>query len=104
MKIQFSDARIISESHDLKDSLTAFMSKEFCWMSFLLTRLDVTLNYELDHRDGKQRKFCIIEAHFVGCESITVTSEASCYTQAVNTAVIKLKTSYITRFGYLCDN
>ena len=104
MKIQFSDARIISESQGLKDSLTDLMSKEFCWMSFQLIRLDVSLNYEHDQRDGKQRKYCIIEANLVGCEPITVTSEASCYTQAVNIAIIKLKISYIARFGHICNN
>ena len=104
MKIHFSEARIISESHGLKDSLTALMSKEFCRMSYQLIRLDVSLKYEHDQRDGKHRKFCIFEAHLVGCEPITVTSEASCYTQAVNIAISKLKTSYITGFGRLWYN
>jgi hypothetical protein len=104
MKIQFSDAGIISENHGFKDSLTALMSKEFCRMRFLLIRLDVSLKYEDDQSDGKRRKFCIIEAHMVDCEPITVTSEASCYTQAVNLAISKLKTSYVTRFGKLWYN
>jgi hypothetical protein len=104
MKIHFSDARIITESHGLKDSLTTLMSKAFSRMSFQLIMLDVSLKYEYDQRDGKRRKFCIIEAHLVGCEPITVTSEASCYTQAVNLAIIKLKTSYISRFGRIWNN
>ena len=73
-------------------------------MSFQLIRLDVSLKYENDQRDGKRRKFCIIEAHLVGCEPITVTSEASFYTQAVNIAIIKLKISYVLRFGPICTN
>lgn len=104
MIIQFSDARVLSESHGFKDSLTALMSKEFCRMSFQLIRLDVSLTYEHDRVAGMRKKFCIIEAHLVGCEPITVTSEASCYTQAVNIAISKLKTSYISRFCQIGNN
>ncbi len=104
LKIRFSDAWIISESHDLKDSLTSLMSKELCRMSYQISLVEVHLKYEHDHRDGRHKKFCIIEAHLMGSEPITVTNEASCYAQAVNGAIIKLKTSYITRFGHMWNN
>lgn len=104
MEILFSDAGIISENHGFKDSLTALMSKEFSRMRFQLFRLDVSLKYEHDQKDGRQRKFCIIIAHLVGCEPITAISEASCFTQAVNIAISKVKTSYIARFGHMWNN
>lgn len=104
MKIRFVDAGSISESHGLKDSLAALMSKELIRMKFQLVRLEVYLNHEHDHNGGMKKKFCILEAHLMGCEPITVMSEASCYTQAVNTAINKLKISYITGFGRMWNN
>lgn len=104
MQIKFSDARIIYESSSLRDSLTALMSMELSRMRFLIIRVEVHLKYEHDHRDGKHKKYCIIEAHLIGWEPITVTNEANCYAQAVNGAIMKLKTSYVTRFGHIWNN
>jgi hypothetical protein len=73
-------------------------------MRFQLIRLEVYLNHEHDQGGGMQKKFCILEAHLMGSEPITVMSEASCYTQAVNTAISKLKISYITGFGRMWNN
>ena len=104
MEIRFVDAGSISESHGLQGPIAAFMSKELCRMSFQLVRLEVYLNQEHDQGGGKQRKCCILEAHLMDCEPITIASEASCYTQAVNTAIRKLKIYYISRFGWVCNN
>ncbi len=104
MQIKFRDARIISESVGLKDSLTALMSKELSRMSFQIINVEVHLKYEHDHMDGKHKKLCVIEAHLIGWEPITVTNEANSYAQAVNGAIMKLKTSYVTRFGHIWNN
>jgi hypothetical protein len=104
LNIRFIDARIMSERNGLKDSLTALMSKELCRMSFQIIRIEVHLNYEPNQRDGIQKMFCVLDAHFEGCEPITVTSEASCFTQAACLAITKLKASYIKRFGHIWNN
>lgn len=104
MKIEFTNSGILSESENLKASLTTIMSKELIWLSFQITQLEVQLSNKNDQPDGHNKKQCMLEARLDSRQSIKVTNGASCYVQAVNGAITKLKSSYLTIFGRVWNN
>ena len=99
MKIQFNTDSNITESKELRDSLTALISEGLSRFSDQITRLEVHLSDENSLKEGLNDKRCLLEARLEGRQPIAVKNQENTLEQAVVGAVDKLKSSLDTKIG-----
>ncbi|MBK5284839.1 MAG: HPF/RaiA family ribosome-associated protein [Bacteroidia bacterium] len=101
MKIQFNTGHSITASEKLRAPLEAMITDALSRFSSQITRLEVHLSDEDGDKNGENDKRCMIEARLEGMKPIAVTNHANTHEEAVEGAIVKLKTSLDTILGRL---
>ena len=101
MTIKFNTDNNIKGSEKLRAYLTSFISEELSRFSKQITRVEVHLSDVNGPKEGLNDKRCVIEARIEGMKPIAVTNHADTYEEAVEGALVKLKTLIGTIIGRL---
>jgi ribosome-associated translation inhibitor RaiA len=101
MTIQFNTDSNVKVSEKQRDPLISLISEELSRFSNQITRVEVHLTDENGDKKGLNDKRCMIEARLSGMNPVAVTNHANTYEQAVEGAVVKLKTSLNNILGRL---
>jgi ribosome-associated translation inhibitor RaiA len=101
MTIQFNTDSNIKGSEKLRAYLTSFISEELSRFSKQITRVEVHLSDVNGPKEGLNDKRCVIEARIEGMKPIAVTNHADTHEEAVEGALVKLKTLIGTIIGRL---
>lgn len=99
MIIQFNTHDKIAGDEKHKNWVTALISEELKRFSDQITRVEVHLSDEDGPKESKGDKHCIIEARLEGLKPIAVTNNADTTEEAIEGAIVKLKTSLDTIIG-----
>ena len=101
MQIQINTDKNVAFNEELRDSLSALLSKELSRYKDHITRLEVHLTDQDGGKHGLTDKRCMIEARPGGLQPIAVTEDAATYEKAVAGAVHKLITTLERIIGRL---
>jgi ribosome-associated translation inhibitor RaiA len=101
MIIQLNTDKNMAGTEKLNEYLTSLLSEELSRFSHQITRVEIHLSDENGTKEGLNDKRCVIEARLEGMKPIAVTNHADTHEQAVEGALVKLKTSINTLIGRL---
>lgn len=90
MTIQFDTAHSLKANEAFKAPLIEMLNEKLDRFDKDISRLEVHLSDENDHKTGVNDKRCLLEAHIAGMPHVVVTDHANSYEQAVDGAVGKL--------------
>ena len=75
------------------------LEKELARFSDYITRVEVHMSDENGHKKGPEDKKCILEARMEGKQPIAVSANAGNHEQALQGAIVKLKSSLDSIIG-----
>ncbi len=101
MTIQFNTDNHITASEKLTTPLIASIEDGLSRFSHQITRIEVYLADENGDKNTKNDKRCVLEARLEGRQPVAVTNYADTHEQAVEGAIIKLRSSLDSIIGRL---
>ncbi len=96
MTIQINTDKNLSVHEAFGAKLESLLLEELNRFSEHITRLEVHLFKENGSKEGINYKRCLLEARVEGRQPFVVTGLANTYELALNSAIVKLKTSLDT--------
>lgn len=101
MTILFNSDNHITTSEKLIAPFIASIEDGLSRFSDQITRVEVYLADENGDKDSKNDKRCVMEARLEGLQPIAVTNHGDTHEQAVEGAIIKLKSALESLIGRL---